>query len=479
MRKLQEYPTCGVLILAAGQGKRMRSSLPKVLHEIAGKPILYHVFKRVAEAIPGASIGLVVGHGKEQVEKYVRQETDFKDLKVEFIVQSEQKGTGHAARCAVDSEWGKQWVENKLPILVLPGDFPLLSADLIKEISQPLKKGVGLRLLTCDLEDPSGYGRILRKGKQGPVFDIREEKDASEKEKAIQEVAVSIYLFESSFLRSSLQNLSSNNAQSEYYLTDTIAFSHKKKKKIEVLKWKNTDDLRGVNDPWELSQAGQLMNYRIIRKWASQGVKFVDPTGVRIDSTVKLEEDVVIDSGVLLLENTQVGKGTIIGPRVVLKNMEVGERVQLKVGTVAEESRIYSEAQLGPYAHLRPQSEVGSKSKIGNFVELKKTKIGKNTSVAHLSYLGDAEVGDEVNIGCGFVTCNFDGRVVDGQRKHKTVIEDRVFLGSDCQTVAPVKVGQGSYVASGSTITEDVPADSLAIARSRQVNKLGYAKKIK
>ena len=276
-----------------------------------------------------------------------------------------------------------------------------------------------------------------------------------------------------------LQKLSNKNAQGEYYLTDLIAQASRSKKKIDVLHWSNPEDLRGVNDPWELAQAGRMLNERCIRDWALKGVKFIHPWATWVDLSVELEEDAVIHPGTILSGTTKVTRGATIGPRCVLKNVAVGKGANVKTGTVGEDSVIGDGASVGPYAHLRPGSVVGADAKIGNFVELKKARIGERTSMAHLSYVGDAEVGKDVNIGCGFVTCNFDGRVIDGERKHRTVIEDDVFLGSDCQTIAPVKIGRGAYMASGSTITEDVEPEAMAIARSRQVNKPGYAKKLR
>jgi bifunctional UDP-N-acetylglucosamine pyrophosphorylase/glucosamine-1-phosphate N-acetyltransferase len=343
----------------------------------------------------------------------------------------------------------------------------------------PLGKGDALRLLTCTLAEPTGYGRIVRRGKTGPVLRITEEKDANLREKQIKEVSTSIYLFQAAFLKYGLQKLSNKNAQGEYYLTDLIAQAARAKKKVDVLHWNTPEDLRGVNDPWELALARRTLNERCIRDLCLKGVKFLNPWTTWVDITATIEEDAKIDPGAMICGTTRVGKGAIIGARCVLRNVQVGENAHVKIGTVAEDSTIGEGANVGPYAHLRPDSFVGSHAKIGNFVELKKAKIGERTSIAHLSYVGDADIGKDVNIGCGFVTCNFDGRVINGERKHRTIIEDEVFLGSDCQTVAPVKIGRGAYVASGSTITEDVESGSLAIARARQVNKPGYAKKLR
>jgi len=478
MSQNSDGKSCGIVVLAAGLGKRMRSSVPKVLHELNGKPLLFHVLQHVKQVLPHAPVAIVVGYGRDKVESYLARESELQSMKLSTIFQSEQRGTGDAARCVMMSDWGKQIVQNKSLLLIIPGDLPLITDRLIYEMLPELKRDEVMRLLTCELPNPTGYGRVIRRGKSGPVLRIVEEKDANTKEKEIREVSASIYLFQSVFLEKSLQRLTTNNAQGEYYLTDVIQFAVKQKKKIAGLLWKTPEDLKGVNDPWELAQAGRCVNERLIQGWSMQGVRFIDFTSVQLDATVSLSAGVVVHPGAILLGSTRVGAGTVIGPRVVLKDVSVGENVDLKTGTIAEQSQIGSGAKIGPYAHLRPESVVGARVKIGNFVELKKTRIEEDTSIAHLSYLGDAEVGKNVNIGCGFVTCNYDGRVIEGQRKHRTIIEDGVFLGSDCQTVAPVRVGKGAYVASGSTVTEDVPPGALAIARSAQINKLGYAQRL-
>lgn len=464
----------GVVILAAGQGKRMRSPLPKVLHEVSGTPMIAHVLRRIRESRPEASVAVVVGHARETVESFFSTSQEFKEMDITFIHQSEQKGTGHALQCVMSSSWGEARIAKKQPLLVLPGDLPLISSQMVSQISAPLKKGEAMRLLTCNLTDPTGYGRIVRKGKSGPVLRIVEQKDANERQKAIQEVAVSIYFFDSACLKRALSKLSNQNAQGEFYLTDVVELEQKSRMKIGILPWPAHEELRGINDLWELTLANQWLNHQTIMKWAKAGVKFMDPQTTLIDVSVELAEGVVIHPRTTFLGNTRIGVGTVVESGVVLKDSTVSDHVHLKVGTVAEGATIGFKAKVGPYAHLRPDSTVGAESKIGNFVELKKVSIGDHSSVAHLSYLGDAEVGSHVNIGCGFVTCNYDGT-----NKHLTVIEDQVFLGSDCQTVAPVRVGKGAYVASGSTITEDVPAGALAVARSRQINKPDYAIKLK
>ncbi len=466
-----------IIILAAGLGKRMHSSLPKVLIPICGRPMVFQILDRVKEVSPRSRVVLVVGHQKERVIEQVRAENY--PFEISFVEQAEQKGTGHAVKCAMESEWGKRAVAQKETILVLPGDLPLMTGELLKEMLEPLKRGTAMRLLTSVLADPTGYGRIVRKGKKGTVLRIVEEKDATLRERIIQEVGVSIYSFQAPFLATGVAGLKNDNAQKEYYLTDLVQIAVSKKRTIDTTAWETPEDVRGVNNPYELALAAEILNSRVIRNHALNGVRFVDLKSCRIEPSVKIEKEVVIYPGAVIEGNTVIGAGTVIGPHCHLKNMKIGSQCEIKAGTVAEDSRVGDEVKLGPYAHLRPDSVVKNQAKIGNFVELKKSVIGEKSSVAHLSYLGDAEVGDRVNIGCGFVTRNFDGRVINGSRKHKTIIEDDVFVGSDCQAVAPVTLKRGSFIASGSTITETVEEGALAIARSRQVNKSGYAKKLK
>jgi bifunctional UDP-N-acetylglucosamine pyrophosphorylase/glucosamine-1-phosphate N-acetyltransferase len=480
-----------ILILAAGLGKRMKSPLPKVLHDVCGEPMLLALLRSVraaAEAMPGGlenlAIGIVVGHGRDLVETAVRTSEATRGMRVEFLLQNEQKGTGHAVRCAMDTEWGKERVRSGSPILVLPGDSPLIPANLISDMLAPFaasEKGAALRLLTCEVPDPKGYGRIVRSGKgaNAKVQRIVEEKDASAKERAIREVAASIYTFDAKYLADALPKLSTKNAQGEYYLTDLVAHAAKKKRKVPTLSWPNAEDVRGVNDLWELSLAEKTLQLRIIERHARNGVRFLDPGSVACEASVTLGDGVRIHRGVVLRGKTTIGDRVEIGSNTVLRNTRVGDGAELKAGCYCQDCEIGAGAKVGPYAHLRPESVVGREAKIGNFVELKKAVIGEHTSIAHLSYVGDAKVGARVNIGCGFVTCNYDGRVKNGSRKHETIIEDDCFIGSDCQTIAPIRIGRGAYVASGSTVTQSVEPDALAIARSRQVNKAGYAKRLR
>jgi bifunctional UDP-N-acetylglucosamine pyrophosphorylase / glucosamine-1-phosphate N-acetyltransferase len=467
----------GALILAAGKGKRMRSAIPKVLTPISGVPLIQHILDRLFEVEPTCDVGIVVGHQKEEVISAIS--AIFPNRKIEFIHQEHPQGTGHAVQVAMKSAWGSRQVIERRDVLVLPGDLPLISHELIEEMISPLDKSVSFRMLTAILPNPAGYGRVVRRGKNGSVLRIVEEKDATEREKLIEEVVLSIYTFQSAFLDLHLKHLKNNNAQSEYYLPDLVKIAAERKKKIVTLPWSCVEDVRGVNDPWELALAQKILNNRIVEGWAHRGVRFMDPCTAYIGPEVTFGDQVQVYPGVVIEGATVIGSNVTVGPHVHLKNVVIEDGAEIRTGTVAESSVIRARAKVGPYAHLRPESDVGADSKIGNYVELKKAKIGSSTSIAHLSYVGDADIGSHVNIGCGFVTCNFDGRVIDGSRKHKTTIEDGVFIGSDCQAVAPITIRKGAFVASGSTITDDVEGDALAIARARQVTKPGYAKKLR
>jgi len=478
-------PSSALLILAAGLGKRMRSLLPKVLHEVCGEPMLIALLRSVASAKSDAEVGVIIGHGREKVEAAVRAaisaDSRLAKLRVAFLVQAEPRGTGHAVREAMATAWGKARIAAKSTLLVLAGDSPMIPPALIEAMSEPLEKGVALRLLTCTLPEPKGYGRIVRAGGKasGAVLRIVEEKDATPKERTIREVAASIYAFDATFLASSLPKLTAKNAQGEYYLTDLVGMAAKIKKKIAPLTWRNSDDVRGVNDLWELAIAERALQLRIVESHARNGVRFLDPWSVAVEAGVVIGKGVKIHRGVVLRGKTTIGNGVDIGSNTVLRSCRVEAEVVFKAGCYAENSVIEAGATVGPYAHLRPESQVGRGAKIGNFVELKKAIIGEKTSIAHLSYVGDAIIGARVNIGCGFITCNFDGRTKNGVRKHVTVIEDDCFIGSDVQMVAPVIIGKGAYVASGSTITKNVEPEALAIARARQENRPGYAKRLR
>jgi len=328
----------------------------------------------------------------------------------------------------------------------------------MREIGEPLNRGTALRMLTVQLDNPTGYGRVVRKGKKGGVLKIVEQKDTTQKENAIQEVAMSVYTFNGQFLRSNLKKLSTKNAQGEYYLTDLIARAVQEKKKIDVLAWEQSEDLMGINSPWQLAEAAKVMNRRILKSWAEAGVRFQDPDTTWVSSSVELSEDVQVAAGVHLRGETQIGPRTTIAVGSVLDGMTVGADVEIKVGCVCDQSVVQDGAKLGPYAHLRPHSVVGQASKIGNFVELKKSVIGKETSIAHLSYVGDAEVGDRCNIGCGFITCNFDGRVIFRRQHHYNHVlvdhSDRAMLKFSGRITLRMNIGdlfqfQGTFQCEG------------------------------
>lgn len=470
-----------VVVLAAGLGKRMKSMVPKVLHELSGKPILFHILEKIQKVLPESPLALVVGFGKERIAQAVASCQKFSQMKISFVEQVEQHGTGDAMRYVMDSPWAEKLVQNDESVLVLPGDCPLISEELIRAVTEPLHSGSVLRIVTAIQEDPTGYGRIIRKKEKGKngVFKIVEDADATAQQKNIREMNAAIYLFEGYFLKESIHELTPKNAQGEYYLTDLIQLAHDERRVIEDICWSKGKEVIGINDGWELAQTECEENLRIIQNWAKKGVIFINYYSVIIEGDVIFEGSALVHPGAQILGTSRIGVDAEIGSFTVLKDSEIGARVKLLPGCMIESSRIYEGAQVGPYAHLRPESVIGKNSRIGNFVELKKTQVGESTNIAHLSYLGDATVGMNVNIGCGFVTCNYDGRVIQGERKHKTVIEDQVFVGSDCQAIAPVLIRKGAYIASGSTITEDVEPDSFAIARSRQINKPGYAKKLR
>ncbi len=513
---------CSVVLLAAGRGTRMQSTEPKVLHPLSGKPLIFYVVQAVHQALPQAEIAVVVGFAREKVTHYLRHEPLFAGISFVWITQTEQKGTGDALAAVMSSPWGEAQLAGKSCFLVLPGDQPFMTKKLIlsfiglqavganscaqglssetssvqpsraitagadtsaeKELSLPsiLGEREGMRLLTRTVADPSGFGRVLRAAGDsgGDIMAVVEEKEATPKQRQLREVATSVYLFQGELLQQGLKTLSPENQQGEYYLTDLVGFTYAQGLQVGGVLWGESEDLMGVNDGWELALASEAMNRRILKKWAKAGVIF--PAGVAavtVDIAVRLARGVRVHQGVRLTGATEIGEDTVLESGVVLHEVKVGARVKILTGTVARQSLIGDEAQVGPYAHLREGSKLGEGTRIGNFVELKQTQVGARSKIAHLSYLGDAVVGESVTIGCGFVTCNFDGRTRAGKRKHATIIEDQVFLGSACQSVAPLRIGRGAYVASGSTLTEDVPAGGLAIARSRQINKRDYAKR--
>ncbi len=450
-----------VVVLAAGLGTRMKSRLAKALHPLAGRPLVQHVLS-AASALDPEKIILVLGHQADKVRKAVEK------YRAEIVLQAEQLGTGHAVRQA------REEIEKASgPIVILCADTPLLSAETLRMlIALHAKSRPAVTLLTAVVQDPFGYGRIVR-GKSG-VMRVVEEKDATASQKKIREVNAGIYCFEKKFLLSALSGLGKNNAQGEYYLPDAIALARKKKQGVSALLCADPHEIMGINSRYDLSRAEKIMQTRINRRWMLEGVTMIDPDAVFIESGVSFGRDVTLYPNVRLEGRTSVGEGSTVYPGSRIIDSIIGKGVLIKDCTVIEESAVADGASVGPFAHLRPESVIRERAKIGNFVEVKKSVIGEGSKANHLSYIGDTTVGKDVNIGAGVITCNYDGF-----EKHPTIIEDDVFVGSDAQLVAPVKIGKGALVAAGATVTRDVPADALVISRAPQEVREGFASRRK
>jgi bifunctional UDP-N-acetylglucosamine pyrophosphorylase / glucosamine-1-phosphate N-acetyltransferase len=448
-----------IAILAAGKGKRMKSRLPKVLHPVLFRPMIHHVLD-LAKALPHSRIFVIVGHGEDQVRQACSMYEN-----IEFVQQKEQKGTAHAVM-QLEPQLGKE----KGQLLILSGDVILLKLESMQRFLQVHEESQACAsLVTTELSNPTGYGRILKTGQN--VLGIREEADASTQEKMIREINAGIYSFDIPSLFSALSKISDKNKQKEFYLTDTIDILNQKGSKVLGHLFPDFEEILGINDRMALSEAERVLQSRINEKWMREGVTLHHPATTKIDPRCQLAADTTVEPGVVLV-NTKVGEGSHIEAFSRIENSTLENDVYIRQGSYINGALIGRAAVVGPYAHLRAGSELGPEVKIGNFVEVKKARFGSGSKASHLSYIGDAEIGQNVNLGCGFITCNYDG-----VKKHKTIVEDEVFVGSDSQTVAPVRIGKGSYIASGSTITKDVPADSLALSRGRQIIKPGYAKK--
>lgn len=450
------------IILAAGQGTRMKSALPKVLHPVCGLPMVAWSV-RLAQAAGANRIVVVVGHGREAVERDLAAR--FGDS-VETVVQTEQLGTGHAVRCGMEP-----LAKLEGEAILLCGDTPLLEKECIDALREA-RQGTPLALVTAVLEDPSGYGRILR-DEAGRVVGIREHKDASPEERRIKEWNAGVYLADLSFLRDALGRLKNDNAQRELYLTDIVATAREQGTPAAGVVW-SAESVAGVNDRYQLSLAEGVMRERIATKFAKSGVTIRDLRSFYADANVVIEPDAIIEPNVTLRGETRVGAGARIDVGCVLTDVRIGAGSYVKPYSVASQSNVGEGAQIGPFSHLRPHSELGDAVHIGNFVEVKKTTIGKGSKANHLAYLGDGIIGENVNVGAGTIFCNYDGF-----NKHTTTLEDGSFIGSDSQLIAPIRIGKGAYVGTGTTVTQDVPDDALAISRTKQVNKEGYASRLR
>jgi bifunctional UDP-N-acetylglucosamine pyrophosphorylase / glucosamine-1-phosphate N-acetyltransferase len=451
--------TIHVLVLAAGKGTRMKSAHPKVLHHVAGAPMIHYVLDTAA-AIGAETRTLVVGHEAERVRAALTSHADLR-----FVVQEPQLGTAHAV---LQAEALFAGVEGTL--LLLSGDVPLLGADTLRALLERHREaGAAATVLTATVEDPAGYGRVVRDGED--VVRIVEHRDATQSEREIRDINSGVYAFDLEPLFGALRQVASNNAQGEYYLPDLVGIYRRSGRRVAALSIDRADEILGINTRSELA----TMSARV---WAARraalmaaGVTLEDPASTYIDGGVVVGPDTVIKPNVTLQGRTQIGSGAIIHSGVRIVDSVLADGVTILDHCLVLGSRLAEGVSVGPFAHLRPDTDVCAGARIGNFVELKKTKLGAGSKANHLAYLGDATIGEKVNIGAGTITCNYDG-----VRKNPTVIEDDVFIGSDSQLVAPVTIGRGAYVAAGSTITKDVPPDALGIARGRQENKEGWAK---
>lgn len=452
-----------VVILAAGKGTRMKSALPKVLHHLAGKPLIEHVLRTV-DQLDVASKVLVVGHGADEVRKALEGRPD-----LQFVVQSPQLGTGHALLQTEPVLKGKTGT-----VLLLYADVPLLESGTLSRLVETHRTTrAAATVLTAELDDPYGYGRIVR-DHSGVISRIVEERDASSAHRAIREINSGIYTMALAPLFDHLHGLATDNAQGEYYLTDLIAMYRQKDMRVETLCLDSAEELRGVNSRLDLAELSAVMRQRKNRSLMVGGTTLEDPATTYVDVDVTIGTDTIIGPGVRLEGNTTIGDRCHIHAGSRLTNAKVDDDVVVLDYSVIVNSEIGAGAAVGPMAHIRPDSVLGPQARVGNFVELKKTTLGRGSKANHLAYIGDATVGEGVNIGAGTITCNYDG-----EKKFRTVIEDGVFIGSDSQLVAPVTIGRDAFIAAGSSITADVPAGALAVARSKQINKDGWATKLK
>lgn len=447
------------VILAAGLGKRMNSSVPKVLHRICGRTMLQSVINTAKKLNPEKII-IVAGNNIDRIRASVESEH------VIFVLQKEARGTGHALACSRSAL--KDFSGN---VIVLNGDAPLVSpATIRKFLGLHNKDRNRLSVLSFIAKDPEGYGRICR-DESGRVLSIIEESDAAVQQKSIREVNSGVYAIRSDVLCLP-DEIRLNRLKKEYYLTDIVAASAEKGLKTSSYCIGTEEEFMGINTMEELYRASVLMKENIVRKWTEKGVYFVDAASVYIDLNAAIGKETTIYPNVHIEGSSKIGRGSIIYPNVRVRNCDIGSGVIIKDSSVMEDSTVREKATIGPFAHIRPGSVIGAHARVGNFVELKKATLGRSSKASHLSYLGDTRIGSSVNIGAGTITCNYDG-----EKKHMTVIEDGVFVGSDSQLVAPVRIGKRAYIGAGSTITRDVPPGALALSRTEQKNIKDWAKK--
>jgi bifunctional UDP-N-acetylglucosamine pyrophosphorylase/glucosamine-1-phosphate N-acetyltransferase len=450
-----------IAIMAAGKGTRLKSKRAKVLHQIGGKALLEHVIHAATQIVPPRDVYVVVGHQAGAVQAAVAQ------TGVKFVTQAEQRGTGHAIQTA------RQAVSGYDHVLVLSGDVPLLQPETIARLRDfHLAERAAMTILTAAPDNPHGYGRVLRTSPaSAEVAAIVEQKGLTPEQERVREINSGIYAFATEQLFNNISELTTNNAHGEYYLTDMAGLLVKEGHRVVAIEAASATEVLGANTLVEMSELDAAMRLSTAHKLMAQGVTIYRPETTVIDAGVKVGADTVIEPFVQLLGETHIGEDCRIRSYSVIENATLDNHVLVRQGCVISESHVQSGALLGPYAHIRPGSEIGEEAHVGNFVETKKARIGKGSKANHLSYLGDAEIGSGVNIGAGTITCNYDG-----VNKHLTLIEDSVFVGSDTTLVAPIVIGRGSYIAAGSCITEDVPADALALGRARQTTKAEWAR---
>lgn len=446
------------VILAAGMGTRMKSKMPKVIHRVCGKPLTKWVVDASYEAGAGDVLA-IVGHKAEMVKETLGDVC-------KYALQAEQKGTGHAVMQAVD------FIEkNEGSVVILNGDTPLITADTInKAIEYHTSSGNSATVITAILDDATGYGRIIRDA-SGNVLKIVEHKDATDEERKINEINSGMYVFEAKSLLAALKELTPNNAQGEYYLTDTLEILLGKGEKVGAYAIADNDEIRGINDRVQLNEAEAIMRKRINEYHMRNGVTMRLPDTIYIEADVEIGNDTEIGANVTLKSGTKIGSDCMIGQGSTLDKAIIGDNVDI-LNSVILNSSVDSGTHVGPFAYIRPNCKVGKDVKVGDFVEIKNSNIDDGTKISHLTYIGDSDVGKRVNFGCGTVTCNYDGK-----KKYRTTIGDDCFVGCNTNFVSPINVGDNAYIAAGSTITEDIPSKSLSIARARQVNKENWADK--
>jgi len=455
------HPRFGVAIMAAGKGTRLKSKRPKVLHEIGGKPLLTHVIHAAAQIVSPRDIVVIVGHEAEKVRAAVES------TGVRFALQAQQLGTGHAMMVA------RQELQGYDAVLVLSGDVPLIRPETIATVRDfHLKNRAAMTILTALPADPTGYGRVIRKSaRSAEAKAIVEQKALTKAQEKTREINSGIYAFNAKDLWGNIDRLKTDNAHKEYYLTDLTAMLVRAKKKVVAIPAQNAIEVLGANTIAEMMDLDRSFRENKTRQLMAAGVSIYRPETVIIDAEVEVGADTIIEPFVQLLGRTRIGEDCRIRSYSVISNSQIASGATIRPGCILDEAKVASGAIIGPYSHLRPGSDIGENAHVGNFVETKKVRLGNGSKANHLTYLGDAEIGSGVNVGAGTITCNYDG-----VHKHLTRIEDGVFVGSDSTLVAPVTLGKGAYVAASSCITEDVPADSLAIARSKQTVKEGWAR---